>query len=311
MTFRLFIKTGVEILFEELNRNRYRGLLLAANTVNESKIEQGKITVLEYERPIYSLSYRMFEFINAITLNVVDSRYLRLEALLSGEMRIKNNGGEIYLKAGQYQLTDLPLFSALFKKNSACSVFVTYYSPELLQQMNIQIATTGPAMMPPEMSDLIQEMLVATYDEKLRKVYFDHCVQELLSFHIMQGEKGLPNNLSAKDLAAVFKADEIIADNIDEHFSIEQLSRQTGTNTFKLKLGFRKVFGMGIFKRLLFRRMEEAKRLLRTTPLPISEVASGAGYETVAGFIHAFRREVGVTPREWRQFHQSGKSKNK
>jgi AraC-like DNA-binding protein len=74
----------------------------------------------------------------------------------------------------------------------------------------------------------------------------------------------------------------------------------SGTNKLKLKLGFKKAYGMGVFRRLLFRRMEHAKLLLSSTDKPINEIASLTGYDTVAGFIHAFRREFGLTPREWR-----------
>jgi AraC-like DNA-binding protein len=73
-----------------------------------------------------------------------------------------------------------------------------------------------------------------------------------------------------------------------------------GTNEFKLKKGFRQLFGMGVFHRLLFRRMEKAKMLLETTNKSIGEIADLAGYDTAAGFIHAFRREFDMTPREWR-----------
>ncbi len=46
--------------------------------------------------------------------------------------------------------------------------------------------------------------------------------------------------------------------------------------------------------------MEHAKTLLETTQKSIGEIAELAGYDTAAGFIHAFRREFGNTPREWR-----------
>jgi AraC-like DNA-binding protein len=74
-----------------------------------------------------------------------------------------------------------------------------------------------------------------------------------------------------------------------------------GTNAFKLKKGFRLIFKMGVFGRLLYRRMEKAKLLLETTGKPIKDVAYEAGYETVAGFITAFRKRFGKTPLDWRE----------
>jgi AraC-like DNA-binding protein len=46
--------------------------------------------------------------------------------------------------------------------------------------------------------------------------------------------------------------------------------------------------------------MQHAKTLLESTNKSIGEIAELAGYDTAAGFIHAFRRKFGITPREWR-----------
>lgn len=46
--------------------------------------------------------------------------------------------------------------------------------------------------------------------------------------------------------------------------------------------------------------MEHAKLLLESTDKSIGEIANLAGYNTAAGFIHAFRMEFGLTPRERR-----------
>jgi len=50
--------------------------------------------------------------------------------------------------------------------------------------------------------------------------------------------------------------------------------------------------------------MEHAKLLLESTDKPINEIANLTGYDTAASFIHAFRREFGLTPREWRNREQ-------
>ena len=75
----------------------------------------------------------------------------------------------------------------------------------------------------------------------------------------------------------------------------------TGTNAFKLKKGFRLVFKMGVFGRLIHRRMERAKFLLENSSKPVKEIALDSGYTTVAGFITAFRKKFKMTPLEWRE----------
>jgi AraC-like DNA-binding protein len=107
--------------------------------------------------------------------------------------------------------------------------------------------------------------------------------------------------LEDRDIAAIYQADTIISSNLHQHFTIEKLSRMTGTNQFKLKKGFKDIFGMGVFHRLLFRRMEHAKVLLETTDKSI-----GGNCSTCKGTIPSLRRfhpvlsgrEFSQTPKE-------------
>ena len=154
------------------------------------------------------------------------------------------------------------------------------------------------------MANKINEMLRNLYSDQLRDFYYENCVRELLFFHLSQSRSSLPGELTNTDVASIYKADALMASNLQQHFTIDEFARMVNSNSFKLKTGFSKVYGMGVFKRLVFRRMEHAKLLLSTTDKSIGEIASLAGYDTVAGFIHAFRREFGLTPREWRKQQQ-------
>ena len=48
-------------------------------------------------------------------------------------------------------------------------------------------------------------------------------------------------------------------------------------------------------------RMEEAKKLLTQTALPLYEIVSRIGYLDVSSFIRKFKKEVGMTPGEYRE----------
>jgi AraC-like DNA-binding protein len=258
------------------------------------------ITHQEFEHSLFSISHRIFEFFDRIKFSVKEHTGLRLEALLEGELTISENENTVRLTAGHYHLTDVPLFTALLKRPTNCNIFITHYSTELLEQLGIKVVPSSPTKMPDEMSKLIGELLHNPYEERLRNFYYENSVRELLFFHLAQSQTAVPAELENRDIAKIYQADAIIASNLNLHFTIAKLSRKTGTNEFKLKKGFRQIFGMGVFHRLLLRRMEQAKLLLETTDKSIGEIAEIAGYDTVAGFIHAFRRESNSTPREWR-----------
>jgi AraC-like DNA-binding protein len=64
---------------------------------------------------------------------------------------------------------------------------------------------------------------------------------------------------------------------------------------------FHKAMGVSFFLWNLTTRINEAKRLLLTTALPIWRIASEVGCPSVRMLERNFRRYVGVCPREFRQ----------
>ena len=300
MAAQYFLPDGTDIIFKSIDSRNYRGALLPGSRVLQNNSETGIITLQESEGNLFSISHRVFELFRKINLFIHEKPGLRFEALLTGEASVTRDKKKIKLKAGHYHLTDVPLFTSLFKKDTSCSIFITHFSPVMLEQLGLTVLPCPPSKMPDKMNYLIQEILRNPYKETLRDFYYQNSLQELLFFHLTQDHEPVPGKLEDRDIAAIYRADSIIAADLQQHYTIDKLSRMTGTNEFKLKKGFKHVFGMGVFHRLVFRRMEHAKTLLETTDKSIGEIALLTGYDTAAGFIHAFRREFAVTPREWR-----------
>ena len=63
---------------------------------------------------------------------------------------------------------------------------------------------------------------------------------------------------------------------------------------------FRSKMGMNLREYINQIRVEEAKRLLLSTNLPVSEVAGMAGYENISYFSTVFRKRTGMSPVDWR-----------
>ncbi|MBL0336176.1 MAG: helix-turn-helix transcriptional regulator [Chitinophagaceae bacterium] len=111
----------------------------------------------------------------------------------------------------------------------------------------------------------------------------------------------MPGELSPEQISRMYEADRIMANNLDGKITIPQLARKLGTNFVTLKRNYEKVFGIGIFPRLMQRKMEHIQLLLENTNKPLKEIADLAGYQTSPGFINAFRKRSKVTPKEWRK----------
>jgi AraC-like DNA-binding protein len=300
MNVQFFYPDGKQVLFKEIDARKYRGTLLPGSDVQQNTSWAAVITVQEFQSRMVNIGHRLLDIFSKIKFSINEPGGLRLEALLSGETYISVNGNKRKFKAGEYRLTNVPLFKALFKRNTSCSLFISYYSSELLTQLGIDITPCMPQRMPDKMMNLMNDMLRNPYSEKLRNFYYENGVRELLFFHLAQDREPTPGELKDKDIALIYKADSIISSNLQKHYTIDELAKMVSTNSLKLKLGFNKLYGMGVFQRLVFRRMEHAKVLLETTDKPINEIATHAGYDSAASFIHAFRKAFGFTPREWR-----------
>ncbi|MBR4109741.1 MAG: AraC family transcriptional regulator [Oscillospiraceae bacterium] len=92
---------------------------------------------------------------------------------------------------------------------------------------------------------------------------------------------------------------------IEQHFreqlSLEQISQACFCNVYYLSHIFTQEQGMSIGKYILSRRMEEAKRLLRETSLPINEVGVAVGLPDASYFCRIFKKTCGMTPLKYRR----------
>lgn len=78
--------------------------------------------------------------------------------------------------------------------------------------------------------------------------------------------------------------------------SLDSLSRDFLLNEFKLKNGFKKLFGTTVFKYIQLLRLEHAHLQLAAGGFTVSEIASLIGYESDAAFIRAFKAHYHCSP---------------
>jgi AraC-type DNA-binding domain-containing proteins len=89
-------------------------------------------------------------------------------------------------------------------------------------------------------------------------------------------------------------------DNFTEQITLDDLSREFSISKFHLQRQVKKYLGQSPTDYLINVRLTHSKELLRTTELPISEVAFSSGFNNVSYFINLFRRMESVTPQQYR-----------
>lgn len=91
--------------------------------------------------------------------------------------------------------------------------------------------------------------------------------------------------------------------------AMAQVAQELGVSESSLRSYFTRVYGTtpGTFARS--RMLQHAAQQLACTALPVSDIAAQAGYGNPSKFSAAFRREMGMTPLEYRRRSKLGDSK--
>ena len=99
------------------------------------------------------------------------------------------------------------------------------------------------------------------------------------------------------DKERILFAKDYLVKNLETPPSLTELSRIAGINEFKLKRGFKEVFGQTVFGYLTDVRMELAKNDLLEKQKSITEIAFELGFSSVQHFSNAFKKKYGMAPR--------------
>jgi len=126
--------------------------------------------------------------------------------------------------------------------------------------------------------------------------------QEALS----QLEKEIEKPFSAQRDQSLEKVREYMDRHFKEPLPITRLARMAGVSVSTFSRRFKKHTGLGLEAYLQKRRLDEAKRLLKATRLPVFRIAKDCGFKSNPYFIQLFRNKNGLPPQEFRKSQQQG-----
>lgn len=164
------------------------------------------------------------------------------------------------------------------------------------QQVYFQLGTISPAL-----HLVLTQLLNCPYQGVTKRLYLESKALELLALSLTQmlADDHRPTTalvLRPDDIERIRRAKDVLLDKMDEPPSLLALARHVGLNDFKLKAGFRQVFGTTVFGYLHDQRMERARQLLTERRFNVTEVACAVGYANPSHFAAAFKRKFGVNP---------------
>ncbi|MET6996827.1 helix-turn-helix domain-containing protein [Chitinophaga defluvii] len=152
----------------------------------------------------------------------------------------------------------------------------------------------------PQMQVIMKEIVECDYNTFIRQLYIEAKVQELFALQLdlasCMKQIGKSQSMHAADKERIYAAKAYIEENLDTPCSIIALAHKVGTNDFKLKKGFKELFGSTVFAYMQQLRMTKAREYLNNSSLPLDEIAALTGYSNVANFTNAFKKHFNITP---------------
>src|SRR5882757_300722 len=168
-------------------------------------------------------------------------------------------------------------------------------------QLGLSPATASPMMM-----RILKAIIDCPYTGDLRRNFMQSKIAVLLLLALEQiisrpFEKDAGIHLKRYDLERIHEAREYLLLNMENPPTLKELAHHAGINDFKLKKGYKQVFGTTVFGDFHKERMEKARKYLLETEMPLMEVALLSGYQDSSNFSRAFKAYFGFTAGELRK----------
>ena len=231
-------------------------------------------------------------------VNIPDNKIYVIE---KGEILVEGGGASFIAKAGDLvlipanvthsaRLTDKKFVKKSWihfaMKEGVSNYFSSYGAPVKIELPSLQktLKTINEVIKAGELSEPYKSLKTSSG------------IFELVSTFLDESLPRLPLPLDNID-----KAIDFINDNYTKQFSLDFLSEKFECSNNHFIKKFKEKTGYTPIKYLAIKKIDEAKRLLETTDLPISEVMERVGYEDASYFSKLFKKLVGYSPKSFRE----------
>jgi len=284
----------------------------------------GQILLQEIHAGEITLLYNIYQVKEDIAIDFqCNAGHLRTHIALKNDSQYYLSGlGDLYLSEGQFAVIDAPTVEGTYFLEQGCEYHTlhVFFSSQFLDKLlpvfhylqewlasdsNVpRLLFNAHSWLSPQLKDIIDKILNCYYTGSLLEFYREVKARELLCLALTPRSNGHITPaaiLSRRNMTLIRESKHILDNGFDQHLSIPSIAQQIGMNEFKLKAGFKHVFGVSMFDYLVKKRMQEARNLLLDTNKPIKEIATLTGYSSKQSFTNAFKKYFHDTPGSFRK----------
>lgn len=207
------------------------------------------------------------------------------------------SAGEISLQAGRHRMVSIRIDEDRFRELLQSDPRFGHLLRSLDRERGVQFMGLRPSS--PQTQMIASQILDCGLRGLCRDLFLEGKSLELFAA-ILGGldrdhqRAAVP--LSRSDVERLHEARRILFERMADPPGLWELGRMVGLNEFKLKQGFRQVFGCTAFAALRDHRLHVARAMLLDSDTTVAQVSATVGYTNMGHFIARFRARFGVTP---------------
>jgi len=172
-----------------------------------------------------------------------------------------------------------------------------------LSQPDIQRPIYDQRSVDASMQILLENLFLDRLSMNAQRVAHLGQILELLGLYFHTTEPNVaacPFLKDEENMRKIQEAKSIILDHWQSPPTIAELAEKTGLNAYRLKVGFKEVYGNTVYGFVMDTRLNHARRMLDVGEKSVNEVAFDIGYTNPSHFIAAFKKKFGTTPRKYK-----------
>ena len=271
-------------------------LLASSDRANWQVISLEHYLFPAYETPEYTLEKHH--------LCVYFGKPLTYEQIIKGKLRSHNciYGDMVLYPAGMTQK---------LAWNKQAEIIQLDIQPEFISQACQELSPSQSLELIPqyEMRDPLIQQLVWTLSHELQQGATNSLYAEslfnTLCLHLMKRFAGstvtIKEDYNGLPVFLHRRLNEYIQENLAQNLSLADMAEVVNLSTSHLTRLFKQSQGISLYQYVIHCRIARAKQLLKYKQLSIAEVAIQVGFNDQSHFTHHFKRQVGITPKAFRQ----------
>lgn len=224
---------------------------------------------------------------------------LEMVYVKSGRLVLVLNGQKLTIQAGQAGVV-FPNQIHGYETSEPNETDLFLFRGSVLGSIVKRIAHQQPARpiveVDPRTRDLLQELASGSdaqsqdLSQALLHLAFARMLDDLC---LEDCPAAVPEDLTAQMIG-------YISVHFTQPLTLEKIAQALHINKFSLSRQFCTTMGMGLRTYINCMRVDYAKELLRTTSMPITQLALECGFENQRTFNRSFLKLMGITPKEYR-----------